>query len=108
MEEFSNSNSITDDSSDLLLFCHALEKIFNYGLLPQLNSLGFTKQVDPWFWLEKVADVCHPVVKFAYKHAVDKVRDTCTVQTNVGKFRLLIRFCLVAKCLHLPVEYLVS
>lgn len=109
LQEASNSGVVTDDNQDLLVFCHAIEKIFNFGLLPQQNGFGFiVKNGVPWNWLERLGNTKHGVITFAYSDSVDKVRQNCTVQTSRGKFRLLVRLCLAKGCLHVPIEFLVS
>lgn len=39
--------------------------------------------------------------------AVEQVKQNAKVRTSAGQFRLLIRICLVRRCLHMPVEILV-
>jgi RUN domain len=45
---------------------------------------------------------------FPYSSAVAHVQNTCRVQTDRGRFRLLVRTCLVKSSLHFPVEMLVQ
>lgn len=58
--------------------------------------------------MKQLAVVGSDSVLFAYKTAVDKVQEFRNVQTPLGRFRLLVRFCLVYKCLHVPVQQIVS
>lgn len=109
LKEIEENEFVSDNSKSLLLFCCALEKIFYFGLLPQLNKFGFTKHTEePWFWLEKFSNIQNGTVSFSFKAALSKTSDNCTVQSNLGRFRLLVRLCLVSKCLHEPLQYLVG
>jgi hypothetical protein len=45
---------------------------------------------------------------FSYRNSVQEVQSTKHVQTPLGKFRLLVRHCLMKKCLHFSLQYLVS
>lgn len=45
---------------------------------------------------------------YTYIRAADMVRACQKVKSPTGKLRLLIRSCLVNKCLHIPVEIMVG
>lgn len=109
LREIEENGHISDDSEVLLSFCCVLEKIFYCGLSQSQNKFGFIKNtIEPWNWLEKFARIQNSTISFAFKSAVDKTTANCTVQSDLGRFRLLIRLCLVAKCLHEPLQYLVK
>lgn len=108
LQEIQQNGSISDKCAELLPFCCALEKIFYFGLLQQQNKLGFFKNVEPWMWLEKCSSIQNSTISFNFKTAIDRASHNCTVFTDLGRFRLLIRLCLVSKCLHEPVQYLVG
>lgn len=108
LEEIKINNCINDSNSILLLFCQSLEKIFSLGLLPCHNTFGLFKYVDPWVWLEKITHNKNSDISYSYSHCVDNAKLCRNVITNIGRLRLLIRLCLVYKCIHIPLEYLVS
>lgn len=107
LKQFEESGYISDDSTELLPFCCALEKIFYFGLLQQQNKFGFVKNVEPWLWLEKFSNIQNSSISFSFKTALDRVLQNCTVQSDLGRFRLLVRACLASKCLHEPLQHLV-
>lgn len=45
---------------------------------------------------------------YPYVTSVENVRASTRCRSSKGRLRLLIRSCLDAKCLHIPVEILVS
>lgn len=97
---------IEDDNPDLPQFCRSLEKCFQKGVLIRFNTIGFPKVPDAWHWLEEVA--CKNLSSCCtFSLALAQVQQNPKVQTATGKLRLLIRTCLVRKCLHTPVEFLV-
>jgi hypothetical protein len=101
----SGSSEITDDNAELQHFCQNLERVFQKGLL-RSTSLGFAKVSESWYWLEQLASQ-HSGVAFNYISSVNAVKTSQKVVTPTGKLRLLIRTCLVNRCLHVPVEILV-
>lgn len=101
----SGSSEITDGNEELQHFCQNLERVFQKGLL-RTTSLGFTKISESWYWLEQLASQ-HRGVAFNYISSVNAVKTSQKVVTPTGKLRLLIRTCLVSRCLHVPVEILV-
>lgn len=108
LRESESCGFVSDETEVLLSFCCTLEKIFYFGLEPRQSKLGFQKDAEPWTWLEKLKDVQNSTISFPYRSAVDRVLQNCTVQTHLGKFRLLVRLSLSSKCLHEPVQYLVE
>lgn len=107
LEEIKINHCINDSNSILLLFCQTLEKILNYGLIP-VHTFGFSKYVEPWVWMEKITHDKNTDLLYSYLHCVDTVKLHKNVMTNIGKLRLLMRLCLIHKCLHIPIEYLVN
>lgn len=101
----SGSNEVTDENAELQPFCQILERVFQKGLLRN-TTLGFTKISESWYWLEQVASQQNGV-PFSYVSSVNAVKSSHKVLTPIGKLRLLIRTCLVKRCLHVPVEILV-
>lgn len=101
----SGSSEITDDNAELQHFCQNLERVFQKGLLRN-TSLGFAKVSESWYWLEQLASQ-RSGVAFNYVSSVNAVKTSQKVVTPTGKLRLLIRTCLVHRCLHVPVEILV-
>lgn len=107
LTELNNLENILDTNATLVRFCQTLENIFIQGLKTSCNTLGFIKYTDPWTWLENVGATKHNLITFSYRTSVDTVKQFRNVFTNTGRFRLLIRYCLVNKCLHVPLEFMV-
>ncbi|KAJ8984673.1 hypothetical protein NQ317_015764 [Molorchus minor] len=103
----STDGKITDNNFYFVLFGRALDRIFNRGLLAHQNTLYFTKIIDPYAWMVSVVKSKSEIVTFNYKNCVDNVRNCGNAIDNVARFRLLVKYCLVKKCLHVPVEFLV-
>lgn len=108
LQKLQDCDYITDENSNLIQFCQNLERVFIYGLISVQNAFGFTKSVDPWNWLEKLAFSKDSSISFSFINSVEAVKRYQSILTNTGKLRLLIRNCLTSKSLHVPVEYLVS
>ncbi|GJQ72241.1 hypothetical protein Trydic_g3332 [Trypoxylus dichotomus] len=106
LEEIRINHCINDSNAVLLLFCQNLEKILNLGLVPVYNTFGFCKYIDAWIWLEKITHDRNANLSYSYVHCIGNVKLCRNVITNIGKLRLLIRLCLIHKCLHIPIEYL--
>ncbi|CAH1135690.1 unnamed protein product [Ceutorhynchus assimilis] len=98
------STPITDNNFYFVLFTQTLEKIFNKGLIRQQNTKFFERTIDPYSWMSSIASEC----SFAYTNCVDQVNGRLDLATNEGKLRLLIKYCLMKKCSHFPVEALVK
>ncbi|CAK9833293.1 hypothetical protein ANTRET_LOCUS10002 [Anthophora retusa] len=97
---------IDDENKDLVFFCKSLEKCFQKGILMRMNPVNFPKLPDAWYWLEEIAEK-HFSSCCTYSLVVEQVKHVPKVYTPTGHLRLLIRTCLVKKCLHMPVEMLV-
>lgn len=101
----SGNSGITDDNAELQDFCQSLERVFQKGLL-RSTTMGFTNVSESWYWLEHLASE-HSGATFNYISSVNAVKASQKVVTPTGRLRLLIRTCLVSRCLHVPVEILV-
>ncbi|XP_076302566.1 LOW QUALITY PROTEIN: uncharacterized protein LOC143220866 [Lasioglossum baleicum] len=97
---------INDDNEHLLFFYKSLERCFQKGILMRLNPIGFSKLPNAWYWLEEIAEK-HFSSCCTYSLVVEQVKQNPKVYTPTGRFRLLIKTCLIRKCLHMPVELLV-
>ncbi|XP_043263639.1 uncharacterized protein LOC122403906 isoform X2 [Colletes gigas] len=97
---------IDDENTDLLYFCKCLEKCLQKGVLLRLNNVSFAKLPDAWYWLEEITEK-HFSSCSTYSLAVEQVKQNPKVHTPSGCLRLLIRTCLMRKCLHMPIEMLV-
>ncbi|PSN36850.1 hypothetical protein C0J52_14969 [Blattella germanica] len=101
----SDSSEITDGNGELQPFCQILEKIFQKGLLRN-STMGFTKVSESWNWLEQMGHQNNGV-PYSFTSSVIAVKSSQKVVTPTGKLRLLIRTCLVNRCLQVPVELLI-
>ncbi|XP_014470037.1 PREDICTED: uncharacterized protein LOC106742006 [Dinoponera quadriceps] len=99
-----HGTEITDENEDLLSFCKCLENCLHKGLLPCL-SIGYLKGPSAWHWLEHVAQKNYSSYS-TLSLVAEQTEQNPKVHTSTGRFRLLIRICLVRKCLHMPVEIL--
>ncbi|XP_029048418.1 uncharacterized protein LOC114878596 [Osmia bicornis bicornis] len=97
---------IDDENIDLPFFCKCLEKCFQKGILLRFNPIGFPKLPDAWYWLEEITEKNFSSC-CTYSLVVEQVKQSPKVHTATGRLRLLIRTCLIRKCLHVPVEMLV-
>ncbi|XP_031831754.1 uncharacterized protein LOC116426647 isoform X2 [Nomia melanderi] len=97
---------IDDGNLDLPLFCKCLEKCLQKGILMSLSPIGFSKVPNAWYWLEEIAGK-HFSSSCTYSLMVEQVKQNPKVQTPTGRLRLLIRTCLIRKCLYMPIEMLV-
>ncbi|XP_016913365.1 uncharacterized protein LOC107998546 [Apis cerana] len=97
---------IDEENKDLPFFYKSLEKCFQKGILMRLNPIGFPKLPDAWYWLEEIAEK-HFSSCCTYSLVVEQVKKNPKVYTPTGRLRLLIKTCLIRKCLHMPVEMLV-
>ncbi|XP_054000614.1 uncharacterized protein LOC128888039 isoform X1 [Hylaeus anthracinus] len=100
------NKEIDDGNVDLPLFCKCLEKCLQKGVLLRLNPIGFAKLPDAWYWLEEIAEK-HFSSCCTYSLVIEQVKQNQKVQTCTGRLRLLIRTCLMRKCLYMPIEMLV-
>ncbi|XP_012138958.2 uncharacterized protein LOC100874999 isoform X1 [Megachile rotundata] len=101
-----HGKEIDDENEDLPAFCKCLEKCFQKGILLRLSTLGFPKLPDAWYWLEEITEKNFSSC-CTYSLVVEQVKQSPKVHTATGRLRLLIRTCLIRKCLHVPVEMLV-
>ncbi|KAF3429268.1 hypothetical protein E2986_10204 [Frieseomelitta varia] len=97
---------IDEENEDLLFFFKSLEKCFQKGILMRLNPISFPKLPDAWYWMEEIAEK-HFSSSCTYSLVVEQVKQNSKVYTPTGRLRLLIKTCLMRKCLHMPVEMLV-
>ncbi|XP_049950780.1 uncharacterized protein LOC126458033 isoform X1 [Schistocerca serialis cubense] len=98
--------SVTDNNETLYPFCMCVETVLQRGLSYIHGPFGLIKTPQSWTWLEQIAQR-YPGAPYSYVSSVNEVRNSKKVTTPVGKLRLLIRVCLVRKCLHVPVELIV-
>ncbi|XP_066159253.1 uncharacterized protein [Euwallacea fornicatus] len=104
-----NSNTpILDNNLYFLHFVQTIEKIFNNGLIRQQNTKFFDRIIDPYSWMSSITKDINIASDLTYKTCVDNSRDRRDTHTNSGRFRLLVKYCLSKKCLHIPVEVLVK
>ncbi|KAJ8943686.1 hypothetical protein NQ318_015175 [Aromia moschata] len=103
----SANGKICDNNFYFVLFGRNLEKIFNRGLLTHQNTLYFTRIIDPYAWMVSIVKAKSDIVTFNYRDCVDSVKSRCDIINNGARFRLLVKYCLMKKCLHVPVEFLV-
>lgn len=96
---------ITDVEPKLTQFCECFERILYQGLLPTKTVIAVIRSFECWYWLEKL-ELEKLGVPFCYASCVEDVRSCQRVQSNRGKVRLLIRYCLTKKCLHVPIEFI--
>lgn len=99
-QEAEQNGEITDKSNDFESFSESIEKILFKGCYG-----------DCWDWLDELGhDMEIGIIEkfFSYTRAVETVRSCLKVRTPIGKLRLLIRCCLVNKCLHIPIEIMVT
>ncbi|XP_076763976.1 uncharacterized protein LOC143431269 [Xylocopa sonorina] len=101
-----SDKEIDDENEDLPFFCKSLEKCFQKGVLMRLNPIGFPKLPDAWYWMEEIAEK-HFSSCCTYSLVIEQVKQNSKVHTPTGQLRLLIRTCLMRKCLYMPVELLV-
>lgn len=97
---------VTDSNETLYPFCMCVETVFQRGLSYTHGPFGLIKTPQSWTWLEQLAQR-YPSAPYSYVSSVNEVRNSKKVTTPLGKLRLLIRVCLVKKCLHVPVEFIV-
>lgn len=106
LQIISQHSQINDNDFYLATFCNLLEKIFESGLIRQQNTLYFIRYIDSAYcWMSSI--VKEKSVSLTYINCVDQVKSCSETATNRARFRLLVRYCLVKKCVHVPVEYLI-
>lgn len=100
------SRIIKDDNRYISSFCQKIENIFYKGLRD--SKKYFSGVNEPYEWMEEIAKDRSWNFPFQYSNSLYEVQKNQRVKSKLGKFRLLLRYFLVNRCLHAPVEYLVS
>ncbi|KAJ8915173.1 hypothetical protein NQ315_000426 [Exocentrus adspersus] len=101
------NTQISDNNPSFVLLGTSLEKIFDKGLIAQQNTLYFNRTIDPYSWMSSLVKAKSDIVTLTYKNCVDNVRERCDTPNNTARFRLLVKYCLMKHCLHVPVEFLI-
>ncbi|XP_018578539.1 uncharacterized protein LOC108916731 [Anoplophora glabripennis] len=101
-----NNDQISDNNPNFIVLENSLEKIFNKGLITQQNTLYFIRTIDPYAWMSSLTKAKSDIVTLTYKNCIDNVKNRCDAVNNTARFRLLVKFCLMKRCLHVPVEFL--
>nr|CAD7456516.1 unnamed protein product [Timema tahoe] len=105
VQEATSKGEINDTNLYLQPFCKNVEQVFQKGLVCNYSALGFTKSAESWHWM-KQPDL-RDGSSSSYEASVKMVGSCKKAVSPRGKLRLLIRTCLVNKCLHVPVQILV-
>lgn len=108
LENYAINVPVTDANINLLPFCACIEKIFMKGLVTKYNTLGIAKPLHAWIWLEKIKPNNNDSSTFNFSSSLESVRYCKSVLSSTGRLRLLIRTCLMKKCLHIPIMTLVQ
>lgn len=104
LENYNINVPITDANVNLLPFCACIEKIFTKGLVTQYNPLGIAKELHSWAWLDKIkTNANSDSSTFNFTTSLESIHACKKVLSSTGRLRLLIRTCLVKKCLHIPI-----
>ncbi|XP_060523377.1 uncharacterized protein LOC132700204 [Cylas formicarius] len=98
---------IVDNDFYFVSFAQTLEKIFNKGIIRQQNTKYFNRTIDPYVWMVSLAK-SNAEANLTYSSCVENVRIRKDIQSNDGRFRLLIKYCLARRIVHVPVELLVK
>ncbi|XP_008196619.1 uncharacterized protein LOC103313907 isoform X2 [Tribolium castaneum] len=98
-----HETTVKDSSENLEKFCQVIETIFHKGLIEKHNF--YSKKIEVFAWMSTISSG-DELIDFIYQNSVQEVQKCKSVKTPIGKFRLLIRYCLVNKCLHFPLEAL--
>ncbi|XP_030762980.1 uncharacterized protein LOC115887654 isoform X1 [Sitophilus oryzae] len=101
------STPITDNNFYFILFCQTLEKIFNKGLIRQQNTKYFNRIIDPYAWMVSISREKGTTI-LTYRNCVDCVREKKEIYSNEGRFRYLVKICLLKKCLQVSLECLID
>lgn len=101
-----HEKTVTDSSENLQNFCQIIELIFYKGLIQKKHKF-YSKKIEVFTWMSSVSSG-DDLTDFIYKNSVKEVQKSKGVKSQLGKFRLLVRYCLVNKCLHYSLEALVS
>ncbi|XP_060519174.1 uncharacterized protein LOC132697647 isoform X2 [Cylas formicarius] len=98
---------IVDNDFYFVSFAQTLEKIFNKGIIRQQNTKYFNRTIDPYVWMVSLAK-SNAEANLTYSSCVENVRIRKDIQSNDGRFRLLIKYCLARRIVHVPVELLTA
>lgn len=105
--ESQSGGAIVDSSENFLQFCYSIETSFHKGLKEHKTTVFHPiKKPEVYSWMVLIGKELNP--SSCYNECVREVETSKKVVLPIGKFRLLIRYCLVRKCLHVPLELLVS
>ncbi|XP_063917811.1 uncharacterized protein LOC135133353 isoform X1 [Zophobas morio] len=104
----SMGTKITDSSTNLHGFCQDLEKIFHCGLVQSQGAFYGSRKSDAFTWMGTIPGDGTTLLEFKYKSSVEEVQGCKCVSTSLGKFRLLVRLCLVKNCIHFPLQFLIN
>lgn len=102
-----STKPISDEEPTLQKFCECFERILHKGLLAQRTVIAVISIPDCWSWLKKFGEEKFGI-PYSYSSSVENVSMNSRVETNRGKVRLLIRMCLVKRCLYVPIQHLVN
>ncbi|KAF4519860.1 hypothetical protein B566_EDAN005198, partial [Ephemera danica] len=102
LEDSSKNGIISDTSLSVQPFCETLELIIMRGL----NDNYPLRKPESWYWMENIASPRFETA-FCYGMAVESAKVNPKIMSPRGRFRLLVRTCLVQNCLHVPVEKLI-
>nr|CAD7441828.1 unnamed protein product [Timema bartmani] len=105
VQEATSKGEINDTNLYLQPFCKNVEQVFQKGLVCNYSALGFTKSAESWHWMKQLD--LRDGSSSSYEASVKMVGSCNKAVSPRGKLRLLIRTCLVNKCLHVPVQILV-
>ncbi|KAL3274426.1 hypothetical protein HHI36_015814 [Cryptolaemus montrouzieri] len=100
------SGKIDDNHRYLSSFCQKLENIFYTGL--KNATKYFTKGEEPYDWMLEISRDKNWKFSFHYVNSLYEIQRNTYLKSKLGKFRLLLRYCLVYKCLQVPVDYLLK
>ncbi|CAH0564604.1 unnamed protein product [Brassicogethes aeneus] len=106
IKDKSTQGKISDENENISKLYVTLEKIFNFGLIKQQNTLYLNRTIDPYCWLSSCIKEKSDIITYTYINCVERVKDRGGLRNNLAKLRFLIKVCLVKKCLHVPLEFL--
>lgn len=108
LECYKKGDPVTDAHPLLLSLEGCLENIFYCSIKAQTALFGYLWDGSAWRWIEKTmkSDDFYNE-NYQITQVIESVKQRKDVLTQDGRFRLAVRYCLVRKCLHRPIEYLV-
>lgn len=109
LECYKKGDPVTDAHPLLLSLEGCLENIFYCSIKAQTALFGYLWDGSAWRWIEKTmkSDDFYNE-NYQITQVIESVKQRKDVLTQDGRFRLAVRYCLVRKCLHRPIEYLRS